>query len=316
MGAAQTLADVAAAYLLNAQAREDARATSERFPPQRPARPADRAAEPAAAAGATRARRAACQAFAHERGDPVRRPRPVQAGQRHPRPPDRRRAAGRRRATGSRASSGPATPWLGSPGTSSCSCARTCAARPTSRSSPDASTRRSPPRSCWPMPSSRSPSRPASAWRSPAPVRTSPTSWWSRPTWPCTRPSARAAPATRSSTYARRSRPTTTAAWRANCASALAHDELDVAYQPIVRSADGLVIGVEALLRWTHPDRGPVPPMSMVRLAEQSGLISEIGCEYAQGFFYARPMPASAIGAQLGARPQGGFCICPHHDSP
>jgi EAL domain-containing protein (putative c-di-GMP-specific phosphodiesterase class I) len=40
---------------------------------------------------------------------------------------------------------------------------------------------------------------------------------------------------------------------------------------------DGLVTGVEALLRWTHPDRGPVPPLAMVAVAEQSGLISDIG---------------------------------------
>jgi diguanylate cyclase (GGDEF)-like protein len=58
---------------------------------------------------------------------------------------------------------------------------------------------------------------------------------------------------------------------------ALAEDELGVAYQPIVRTGDGLVIGVEALLRWTHPDRGPVPPLSIVKIAEQSELITEIG---------------------------------------
>jgi diguanylate cyclase (GGDEF)-like protein len=52
---------------------------------------------------------------------------------------------------------------------------------------------------------------------------------------------------------------------------------LDVAYQPIVRCADGHITGVEALLRWTHPDRGRVPPLSMVAVAEQSGLISAIG---------------------------------------
>jgi diguanylate cyclase (GGDEF)-like protein len=58
---------------------------------------------------------------------------------------------------------------------------------------------------------------------------------------------------------------------------AVAQDELDVAYQPIVRCEDGYITGVEALLRWTHPDRGSVPPLSMVAVAEQSGLISEIG---------------------------------------
>ena len=59
--------------------------------------------------------------------------------------------------------------------------------------------------------------------------------------------------------------------------SALVHDQLDVAYQPIVRNADGLLSGVEALLRWTHPDRGPVSALTTVGLAEQSDLINEIG---------------------------------------
>jgi diguanylate cyclase (GGDEF)-like protein len=59
--------------------------------------------------------------------------------------------------------------------------------------------------------------------------------------------------------------------------AALAQNKLDVAYQPIVRSEDGLLTGVEALLRWTHPDRGAVSPIAVVGVAEQSGLIIEIG---------------------------------------
>jgi diguanylate cyclase (GGDEF)-like protein len=58
---------------------------------------------------------------------------------------------------------------------------------------------------------------------------------------------------------------------------ALARDELDVAYQPIVRTADGVVIGVEALLRWTHPQRGPIAPQATIAIAERSELIDEIG---------------------------------------
>jgi diguanylate cyclase (GGDEF)-like protein len=58
---------------------------------------------------------------------------------------------------------------------------------------------------------------------------------------------------------------------------ALVRDELAVAYQPIVRSADGLVTGVEALVRWAHPARGAVPAKSIVGVAEQSGLIGQIG---------------------------------------
>jgi diguanylate cyclase (GGDEF)-like protein len=58
---------------------------------------------------------------------------------------------------------------------------------------------------------------------------------------------------------------------------AFADGNLAVAYQPIVRSSDGLVTGVEALLRWTDVHRGAVSPMAMVNIAEQSGLINEIG---------------------------------------
>ena len=58
---------------------------------------------------------------------------------------------------------------------------------------------------------------------------------------------------------------------------AVANDQLDVAYQPIVRTADGLVTGVEALLRWDHPERGPIPPPTIIAIAEQCELIDEIG---------------------------------------
>ena len=54
-------------------------------------------------------------------------------------------------------------------------------------------------------------------------------------------------------------------------------EELDVVYQPIVRTTDGMMTGVEALLRWTHPKRGAVPPMSLVGIAERMGWIGEIG---------------------------------------
>jgi diguanylate cyclase (GGDEF)-like protein len=58
---------------------------------------------------------------------------------------------------------------------------------------------------------------------------------------------------------------------------ALARRELRTEYQPIVATADGRITGVEALLRWAHPIRGTVPPDTVVPLAEQSGLIIEIG---------------------------------------
>jgi diguanylate cyclase (GGDEF)-like protein len=59
--------------------------------------------------------------------------------------------------------------------------------------------------------------------------------------------------------------------------AALVANELEVFYQPIVPISGGLVAGVEALLRWTHPERGPVPPAMMVGLAEQSTLIDQLG---------------------------------------
>lgn len=53
--------------------------------------------------------------------------------------------------------------------------------------------------------------------------------------------------------------------------------EIVLHYQPIVALASGEVIGVEALARWQHPERGVLTPCSFVPLAEQSGLIVELG---------------------------------------
>ena len=53
--------------------------------------------------------------------------------------------------------------------------------------------------------------------------------------------------------------------------------EFTVAYQPLVRLDDSSIIGVEALLRWKHPTRGLIGPVEFVPLAEESGLIVELG---------------------------------------
>ncbi len=53
--------------------------------------------------------------------------------------------------------------------------------------------------------------------------------------------------------------------------------ELSVAYQPIYALADGRIRGAEALLRWQHPHLGMVPPSVFIEVAEQSGLIEQLG---------------------------------------
>ncbi|MDQ2959848.1 MAG: EAL domain-containing protein [Candidatus Dormibacteraeota bacterium] len=58
---------------------------------------------------------------------------------------------------------------------------------------------------------------------------------------------------------------------------ALSSGQLHVAYQPIVTIADRRIIGSEALLRWTHPEWGVVPPKEFIPVAERSGLITAIG---------------------------------------
>jgi diguanylate cyclase (GGDEF)-like protein/PAS domain S-box-containing protein len=59
--------------------------------------------------------------------------------------------------------------------------------------------------------------------------------------------------------------------------SALAGAELSLAYQPLVALADNRVIGFEALLRWRHPVLGVVSPAEFVPVAEDCGLMPEIG---------------------------------------
>jgi diguanylate cyclase (GGDEF)-like protein len=58
---------------------------------------------------------------------------------------------------------------------------------------------------------------------------------------------------------------------------ALQKQEFILHYQPQIQFGDGALIGAEALIRWRHPERGLMPPMKFIPVAEKSGQIVEIG---------------------------------------
>ncbi|MEM9329861.1 MAG: EAL domain-containing protein [Pseudomonadota bacterium] len=58
---------------------------------------------------------------------------------------------------------------------------------------------------------------------------------------------------------------------------AIEQNQIDLLYQPIVRLEDSSIIGFEALMRWDHPKVGKLMPSDFIPLAEQSGLIQQMG---------------------------------------
>jgi diguanylate cyclase (GGDEF)-like protein len=64
---------------------------------------------------------------------------------------------------------------------------------------------------------------------------------------------------------------------QADLEGAVARDELFLVFQPFLDLGDNRITGFEALLRWQHPSRGLVPPSEFIGIAEETGLIHEIG---------------------------------------
>ena len=58
---------------------------------------------------------------------------------------------------------------------------------------------------------------------------------------------------------------------------ALEQNEMEVCYQPLIDIKSQAIIGAEALIRWTHPELGKISPDEFISLAEQSGMIENIG---------------------------------------
>jgi diguanylate cyclase (GGDEF)-like protein len=63
----------------------------------------------------------------------------------------------------------------------------------------------------------------------------------------------------------------------ADLREAIENDRLRLLYQPVVNKSGEVVVGVEALCRWTHPTRGEIPPSEFIAIAEHSGLIIDLG---------------------------------------
>ncbi len=98
-------------------------------------------------------------------------------------------------------------------------------------------------------------------------------------------------------------------ALEAELRQAVTDEKLHVHYQPTYTLDTGELVGVEALLRWDHPERGEIPPDVFIPLAEQTGLIHELGrfvlresCDQGQRWRELAPDSQLTIGVNISGR--------------
>ncbi len=91
--------------------------------------------------------------------------------------------------------------------------------------------------------------------------------------------------------------------------AAIGSDQIVLAYQPIIRNSDGVMTGVEALFRWTHPTLGYIDAFTAITLAEESGLIIDIGnwvletaCRAQADWAIAKPDHPMTVSINVSAR--------------
>jgi predicted signal transduction protein with EAL and GGDEF domain len=89
---------------------------------------------------------------------------------------------------------------------------------------------------------------------------------------------------------------------------AIGTDQLRLHYQPTFSSATRSIVGFEALIRWQHPVRGNIPPMSFIPIAEETGMIVTIGtwvleeaCRTAMAWPSPKRIAVNLSAAQLGS---------------
>ena len=106
---------------------------------------------------------------------------------------------------------------------------------------------------------------------------------------------------------------------------ALKRGEFSLHYQPLVCTATGVITGVEALLRWQHPELGSIPPGQFIPQLEELGLMAEVGrwvlkhrlpakCRMAKsghssGAYGRQSLRATVSAAETWSAPWKAFCM-------